>query len=203
MNHVLAHGNSPKNVYVFAKENNFEEATFYSFFSSFKVLEENIFKTFGTNTIELLVTNEEFQSFNARNKILSFYYTFFEQLTANRSYVIHSLTAHKSKLQTLKLLKGLRHVFVEFVKSLNINPIDLKQERLERIQTKAIEETAWIQLMLTLKFWMEDDSSNFDKTDQFIEKSVNASFDLIDNTPLKSILDFGKFILKEKLDIRS
>lgn len=203
MEYILANGKQPKNVYSFAKENNFEETKFYEFFSSFDLLEEEIFTVFGSNTIELLAKSEEFETFDARNKLLSFYFTFFEQLTANRSYVVHSLTADKKPLQSLKRLKGLRYVFATFIESLDIKTLDLNQERLERLQNKAIKETAWVQLMLTLKFWLDDTSKSFDKTDQYIEKSVNASFDIIDNTPLKSIVDFGKFIFKEKFDIRS
>ncbi|WP_046755473.1 TetR family transcriptional regulator C-terminal domain-containing protein [Kordia jejudonensis] len=203
MDYVLAHGEQPKNVYAFAKDNNFEEAKFYEFFASFDAIEEEIFTIFGANTIELLSKSEEFETFDARNKLLSFYFTFFEQLTANRSYVVHSLTGEKKPLQAMKRLKGLRHVFSTFVESLDVKTLDLNQERLERIQNKAIKESAWVQLMLTMKFWLDDTSKSFDKTDQYIEKSVNASFDLIDNTPLKSIVDFGKFIFKEKLDIRS
>lgn len=203
MDSVLEHGEQPKNVYAFAKNNNFDEAKFYEFFSSFKVLEEKIFTTFGTNTLELLANSEEFETFDARNKLLSYYFTFFEQLTANRSYAVHSLTADKKSLQSLKLLKGLKHVFAAFIESLDIKTFDLSQETFERIQNKAIKETAWMQFLFTMKFWLDDTSPSFDKTDQYIEKSVNASFDLIDNTPLKSILDFGKFIFKEKIDIRS
>jgi len=203
MDHVLEHGTQPKNVYAFAKNNNFDEAKFYEFFSSFQVLEENIFTTFGTNTIAALANSEEFATFDARNKLLSFYYTFFEQVTANRSYVVHSLTANKNQLQSLKLLKGLKTVFSNFIENLDIKTLDLNQERLEKFQNRAINETAWVQFLMTLKFWLDDTSSSFDKTDQYIEKSVNASFDLIDNTPLRSIVDFGKFILKEKLDIRA
>lgn len=203
MEYILSNGKQPKNVYSFAKENNFEETKFYEFFSSFDLLEEEIFTVFGSNTVELFSKSEEFETFDARNKLLSFYFTFFEQLTANRSYVAHSLTADKKPLQSLKRLKGLRHVFTTFIENLDIKTLDLNQERLERLQNKAIKETAWIQLMLTLKFWLDDTSKSFDKTDQYIEKSVNASFDIIDNTPLKSIIDFGKFIFKEKFDIRS
>ena len=49
-----------------------------------------------------------------------------------------------------------------------------------------------------LKFWLEDTSESFEKTDVFIEKSINTSFDLLDTKALKSMLDLGKFIFKEK-----
>ena len=53
--------------------------------------------------------------------------------------------------------------------------------------------------MVTLKFWLDDESIGFEKTDLFIEKSIRATFDLIDITPLESVIDFGKFLIKEKL----
>ena len=46
---------------------------------------------------------------------------------------------------------------------------------------------------------MEDASAGFEKTDVVIEKSVNTIFDVFENTPLDSILDFGKFLYKEKM----
>ena len=46
---------------------------------------------------------------------------------------------------------------------------------------------------------MDDTSPSFEKTDVFIEKSVNTTFDLLDVAPLKSLIDFGKFIFKEKI----
>ena len=42
-------------------------------------------------------------------------------------------------------------------------------------------------------------AASFEKTDVFIEKSVNTSFDVLDVAPIKSLIDFGKFIFKEKV----
>jgi len=50
-----------------------------------------------------------------------------------------------------------------------------------------------------MKFWMDDDSAGFEKTDMAIEKSVNTIFDVFDNTPLDAVLDFGKFLWKERM----
>jgi len=50
-----------------------------------------------------------------------------------------------------------------------------------------------------MKFWIEDDSAGFEKTDILIEKSINTSFALMDNTVLKSVFDLGKFLYKEKM----
>ncbi|NRD24134.1 TetR/AcrR family transcriptional regulator [Winogradskyella litoriviva] len=202
MDYVLTHNHKPKSVYAFAKDNNFEEQKFYEFFGSFEALEQAIFQIFFDHTIANLDKSEDYHAFDARNKMLSFYFTFFEILTANRSYVIHALNASNNKLETLKVLKHLKDSFTNYVAHLDIKTIDLKQEKLEKIQNKALKESAWIQLLVTLRFWMDDSSSSFEKTDIFIEKSLKTSFDLIDTTPLKSIIDFGKFLYKEKMQTK-
>ena len=199
MEYVLNHNKQPSSVYSFAKENNFEEALFYKYFGSFDIVEKGIFKAFFNNTITLLKKSEDYADFDPRNKLLSFYYTFFENLTANRSYVVHAIAGNKNQLKSLGALTELKKLFSEFIKGLNIKTIDLKEERLEKLQLRSLKESAWFQLLVTMKFWLDDTSSSFEKTDIFIEKSVKASFDLIDTTPLKSIIDFGKFLFKEKI----
>lgn len=199
MDYILTHNEQPKTVYAFAKDNNMEEQKFYEFFTSFEALEQSIFKIFFDNAHAVLEKSEDYLTFDPRNKLLSFYYTFFEILTANRSYVMHALGGDRNSLKSLKTLSQLKQRFTNYIEHLNIKTIDLKQEQITRIQNRGLKESAWLQLLVTMKFWMDDTSPSFEKTDLFIEKSVRASFDLIDTTPLKSIIDFGKFLYKEKM----
>ncbi|WCO00540.1 TetR family transcriptional regulator C-terminal domain-containing protein [Psychroserpens ponticola] len=201
MDYVLEHNHNPKTVYAFAKANNFEEQKFYEFFSSFKSIEKHIFKAFYDNTYNALERNDDYHSFDARHKLLSFYFTFFENLTANRSYVIYALENHKNSLKGLQLLSELKHAFINYIGGLEIELIDVKQAQIDKIQRRGLKESAWLQLLITLKFWMDDTSSSFEKTDIFIEKSINTSFDILDVAPMKSIIDFGKFIFKEKIQM--
>ncbi|WP_179349872.1 TetR family transcriptional regulator C-terminal domain-containing protein [Winogradskyella pacifica] len=199
MDYVLTHNHKPNSVYAFAKDNNFEEQKFYEYFSSFEILEQSIFKIFFDHTLVVLEKSEDYQSFDARNQLLSFYFTFFEILTANRSYVVQALGSDKNQLKSLKTLSHLKKSFTNYIEHLDIKTIDLKEEKLEKLKNRGLKESAWFQLLVTLKFWLDDSSTSFEKTDVFIEKSVQASFDLIDTTPLKSLMDFGKFLYKEKI----
>ena len=72
----------------------------------------------------------------------------------------------------------------------------MKQEQFEKIQENALKESAWFQLLLTIKFWLDDTSASFEKTDIYIEKSVNTTFDVLDIAPLRSVIDLGKFLFK-------
>tara|TARA_R110002050_G_scaffold74772_6_gene160293 strand:- start:60114 stop:60770 length:657 start_codon:yes stop_codon:yes gene_type:complete len=201
MDYVLERGENPKSVFAFSKMNHFEEAKFYELFASFEVIEKEIFETFFHNSINALNKSEDYETFDARNKLLSLYFTFFENLTANRSYVIYALGKHKNSLKGLKMLSRLKHHFINYIDLLDIEMLDIKQEQLEKVQQKALKESAWIQLLLTMKFWIDDTSPSFEKTDIFIEKSVNTSFDVLNIVPIKSVIDLGKFLFKEKFQM--
>jgi hypothetical protein len=201
MDYVLEHNENPKSVYAFAKVNNFEESKFYEHFDSFETIEKHVFKAFFDNTMTTLIKSEDYISFDARNKLLSFYFTFFENLSANRSFVSYSLHRHKNNIKGLALLSELKKSFTNYILSLEIEMIDIKLEQIDRIQRKSLKESAWIQLLLTMKFWLDDTSASFEKTDIFIEKSVNTSFDVLNVAPLKSIIDFGKFLFKERMSL--
>src|SRR5690606_2706652 len=199
INYVLEHSEHPQSVYAFAKANNFEESKFYSHFGTFEAIEKHIFKAFFENTLVVLEKNEDYNAYDTRNKLLAFYFTFFENLTANRSYVVYALNKHKNSLKNLAVLSSLKYAFTKYIEQLGIETLDIKQENIEKFQTKAISESAWVQLLVTLKFWLDDTSASFEKTDIFIEKSVNTSFDILNVAPIKSVIDFGKFLFKEKM----
>ncbi|MHA7941730.1 TetR family transcriptional regulator C-terminal domain-containing protein [Formosa sp. 3Alg 14/1] len=202
MDYALEHNQQPKTVYAFAKVNNFEEQKFYEFFASFQALEAAIFKAFLDNTLKVLVSSENYDTFDARTKLLSFYFTFFENLTANRSYVMFALNQHQNKLKNLKCLTKLRQEFINYISTLDIEVVETQQEKIDKFQERGLQESAWLQLLVTLKFWMEDDSPGFEKTDIFIEKSINTGFDFLDVAPLKSLFDLGKFLFKEKVKMQ-
>ena len=96
-------------------------------------------------------------------------------------------------------LSGLRNSFKNFLTEIISDDFRIQQEKLQNFQEKAFLEASWIQLLLTLKFWLDDSSPSFEKTDIYIEKSVKASFELMNITPIDSLIDFGKFIFKEKI----
>ncbi|SDL52775.1 DNA-binding transcriptional regulator, AcrR family [Salinimicrobium catena] len=199
MDQVLETGTTPKNIYKFTKDNNLKEEDFYSFFGSFAALQKGVWERFFEHTTEVMQKSEEYSGFSAREKLLTFYYTFFEILSANRSYVLFSLKQEKGALKKLQQLTGLRKRVKEFSRDLIRESRFAEEERTIKTPGSAFAEATWLQLLFLLKFWMDDSSLQFEKTDVAIEKSVNTVFDLFDTTALERVLDFGKFIWKEKM----
>jgi hypothetical protein len=188
----------PLDVEDFCEQVDLEENNFYQHFKSLKKVEKTIFNELFKNSLEVLNESEEFISFDGKNKLLSLYFTFFENLTLNRAYVEVVLKGCKNQLKSYKTLSTLKKSFLLFVDSLELSESILPIDGLEKIQTNVISYAAWIQLLATLKFWLDDTSESFEKTDIFIEKSINTSFELIENKFLKNAFDFGKFVYTEK-----
>ena len=197
MDYVLEHEMVPKSIYKFCKINKIEEADFYSFFGSIEGLQKAIWKKFYDNTENLLHKNKEYGDFSNKDKMLSFFYTFFELLTLNRSYVLFAIKEHNTMLKSMEQLKGLRKHIKAFATDLIEDGNADKNLKITKHNPKLFSEGAWLQFMFVLKFWMDDSSAGFEKTDMAIEKSINTIFDVFDNTPLENIIDFGKFLYKE------
>lgn len=199
MDYTLEHNAKPTNVYHFAKKNDFTESEFYEFFGTLDVIEKTIFEMFFTKTIDLLDKNPDYEGYDMKSKMLSFYFTFFEMLTANRSYVVMTLKQHQNQLKNLAILSDLRKNFKGFVSEIITDEYRTTNEQFQDFQEKATKESFWFQFLLTMKFWIDDTSAKFEKTDIYIEKSVKVSFELMNVAPIDSLLDFGKFIFKEKI----
>ena len=197
IDYVLVHEKVPKTVYKFCKMNKIQESEFYLHFGSIKSLQKGIWDFFFQNTKSLMEKNKDYEGFSNRDKMLTFFYTLFEVLTLNRSYVLFVLEHEKNQMKSMEQLKGMRKYIKIFTKDLIIDGNTEKNLKITKHNPQLFSEGAWLQFVFLLNFWKSDDSTSFEKTDVAIEKSVNTTFDLFDNTPLEKIIDFGKFLYKE------
>ncbi|MEE9409196.1 MAG: TetR family transcriptional regulator C-terminal domain-containing protein [Polaribacter sp.] len=198
MDFVVEQQTKPIDIDGFCDIVNIESTNFYKYFKSFKKVEKAIFKELFKNSLEVLDESEEFLSFDKKNKLISLYFTFFENLTLNRAFVAIALKGCENKIKSFSTFSDLKKNFIKFVDQLDLSESILPIEGLEKVQRKFVNESAWVQLFLTIKFWLDDTSESFEKTDILIEKSINTSFELLENKFFKNALDLGKFVYKEK-----
>lgn len=194
IDYVLTEGKQPASVFLFAKKNKITEEEFYKYFGSFDVIEGDIWTDFFKKTIAEVKAQEVWLGYAAREKSLSFYYSFFELLKTKRSFVTYSLNHFKKGLQTPVSLKAGKAVFEEF-------SIEIIQEGLEtgeiadrKFVSDRYKDALWAQVAFLLNFWVKDFSTGFEKTDEAIEKGVNVTFDLFQRTPIDNLFDYGKFL---------
>ena len=198
-NYLLTHGERPKNIFVFAKENHFDEKEFYQFFSSFEQLEKEILKHFFQKSLELSLEIEGYEDMSAKERLLNLYFIFFENLTMNRSLVLMILG--KKNLSTLQKFHELKPEHQKFIKTLDFNDLEILEKAKDSIKNfneKSREEALWLHFLSIIEFWQKDESPSFEKTDLFIEKTIDTGFEFLNNEPLKKIIDLGKFLWKEK-----
>ena len=196
--YILNHGEKPKNVYLFAKENNFEEKEFYHYFSGFEQIESEILNHLFTKSLELASEVNSSSEVTTKEKLLNVYYIFFENMTMNRSLVLSILGSNK--IQNIKTLQNLRETHKQFVNTLDFNEwemIEKAKEDIRKFNEKSRQEALWLHLVSAIDFWKKDTSPDFEKTDIFIEKTVDTGFELMDNEPLRKVFDLGKFLWKE------
>lgn len=200
MEYVLEKNEEPKNVYSFCKEHKIEETDFYKFFGSLDALKQDIWVKFFENAEASITKDADFEGYSDKNKLLTLYFTLFEILTLNRSYVLFSLKENKEGLKNLKSLKQFRNHFKDFIVTIIDSDTSIVNDKISKVTKPVFSEGAWIQFLFLLKFWMDDTSKEFEKTDVLIEKSVNTVVDLLNTKPLESLFDLGKFLWKEKMN---
>lgn len=195
---VLENNQPPQNIYLFCKENAIEESEFYSFFGSFENLRQTVWVKFFENAKSTIAKEPAYAGYSNKNKLLALYFTLFEILTLNRSYILYSLKDNKEGLKNLLDLKLFRSQFKDYVAELMRSEKSLiKNEKTRKVTEPIFSEGAWLQFLFILKFWIDDSSKGFEKTDIVIEKSVNTVIDLLDTKPLENLIDLGKFLWKE------
>lgn len=201
---VLDNEKELKNVYSFCKENNISEKDFYQYFANFEEVEKEYLVYFFEESLGLIISDENYFNLQGQEKLLSLYYTYFEQLTLNRSLILYIIKKSRNPLKQMAQLSKLKPSFLQFIHTLELESFEMSEietnsENIGKLKKKAVEEIFWGNFAATIKFWMEDTSASFEKTDIFIEKSVAASLELTEAQPFKKIMDFGKFIWKEQI----
>lgn len=196
---LLRTGKNPISVLQFVENNNLSEEDFYTHFNSFKAIEKSVWKSFITDTIEVLENDAEYPSYSAREKTLAFYYTLIEILKQNRSLILF-------RLDGLNILKGgipfyLNDFFSEFTNFMNsiIGEGTENEEIIARpLITEQYVQVYKVLMGYILKVWISDSSESYQTTDAAIEKSVNLTFDLLQKGPLDSMIDFAKFAIQNR-----
>lgn len=197
--YILLNGNEPPSIYSFCKEIEIEEAEFYDHFNDFNQIAAAFWVEGFSSVKDAMMADPEFNNFSVREKLLSFYYGYFENMKRNRSYALASFKGITNLInREPNQLKSLKEEYKAWAKELISEGIGSEEIAGRSKISDNYDNVFWLQFMFLLHFWMKDDSKGFEKTDAAIEKSVNFGFDLIEKNALDSALDFGKFLFQNR-----
>jgi len=196
LDYVLTQNEKPKSVYSFAKKLKITEADFYQFYSSFDSIEKNIWFELTFETISRIKDQEVWSEYSSREKMLSFFYSYVENLKNERSFILYSLKGHAGKFSTPDVLSGVKPVFENFAETLISEGLESGELADRRFFSKRYKDALWVQFAFILNFWINDDSEGFEKTDEAIEKGINVTFDLFQHSPIDNLIEYGKFLTR-------
>jgi AcrR family transcriptional regulator len=196
--HLLKEGKQPASIYSFCAALDLKEEIFYDHFGSFDAIDKAIWKAFATDTLHKLNADAAFAEFSTREKLLTFYFALAEVLKSNRSYILLVTKSHKFPEFNPSYFKDFKRAFENFVEQIIGEGISREEVAKRPFIDKRYPNLFWVHMTFFLMFWKDDNSKGFEKTDAFVEKSVNLAFDLIGRGALDSAIDFLKFLYQAK-----
>jgi len=196
IDYVLTEGAQPNSVYIFAKHNDMAEEEFYNFFGSFDAIEKSVWADMAGTTITEIKTQDVWEQYSAREKALSFFYSFFEYAKSKRSFAVYSARKIHKGFTTPKVWEGLKAEFESFSIGVLQDGIESGELTDRKFFADRYKDALWVQFIFVLNFWINDTSAAFEKTDEAIEKGVNVTFDLFQRSPIDNLIDYGKFLAK-------
>jgi AcrR family transcriptional regulator len=192
---VLTQGHDPESVYAFCKSLGVNEGDFYQHYTSFAALQGAIWRQFLEETTAGATAQEVWNGYNAREKTLSFFFIFIEVLTKRRSFVVFSFNRLRQP-ETPNFLNGLRRDFGLFIEPILNQAVGTGEVVERRPFRSRYADSLWRQLLFVTRFWIDDLSNGFETTDEAIEKGVNLVFDFLGRSPLDTLIDYGRFRLR-------
>ena len=194
IDYVLTNDEQPKSIYIFSKGIKLKEEDFYKYYNSFQAIEKGIWHQLFINTIETIKNQEVYAGYSAREKILAFFYTFIEMLKAKRSFVLYSLKHSGKRFTTPEVLRGIKNEFEKLALEIIGEGFESNELNDRKFISDKYKDALWLQFAFIINFWAHDDSQDFEKTDEAIEKGINVTLDLMSRSPIDNLIEYGKFL---------
>jgi AcrR family transcriptional regulator len=193
IDYVSEHRKKPKSVEAFSAELNLKEGTFFKYFDSFNDLEKFFWKNLFLETVIDLEKDEVFASYSVNEKLLAFYFTWIEKIKPERDYAKYVIREEKFYELYPACFDEFKNEFEKFVSGLITQGLATEEIAERKFITDKYAYMLWYQPVFILKFWVKDESMQFEDTDALIEKTVNFSFDLMRSNGFDSLYDLAKF----------
>jgi hypothetical protein len=199
INYVNIKGRRPYTDFGFLKDTTIEEAVFQAHFGSCLAVEQAIWADWFDQTVEDITSEEIFAQYSVREKILALNFTFLEKLKAQRNFAQLTLQPLSNFRLGVDVLNYLEESFSAFISQMISEGTYSGEITARPLISQHYQKVLWFQFVLTLRFWVKDQSPNTENTDAFVEKSINFAFDLLARNIADSAFDFVKFWWQQKI----
>jgi hypothetical protein len=94
------------------------------------------------------------------------------------------------------VLSGAKSEFLSFSEDVINEGLDSGELIDRKFFSKRYKDALWLQFGFIINFWMDDDSKDFEKSDEAVEKGINVAFDLFQRSPIDNLFEYGKFLTR-------
>jgi AcrR family transcriptional regulator len=191
----VAEGRFPLSFKAVAEKAGLEADSFQQHYSGLGALAEDIWATYLRETLEAVEGSPEFASYSVREKLLGIYFTLFEVLASERTFVC--LYAPKLGIWNYSpdFMARFKPLWLKLIAELITEGTSSGEIAERMVMAGEYGGWHWPQLMYLLNQWVTDESEGYQRTDKAVEKSVNLGFDIMGRNVLDSAFDFLKFVV--------
>ncbi len=171
------------------------EADFHKHFATAADVGKKIWRKLAEAVTATLASSQTYAQYGAREKLLAYFYTFYEQAVAERSFIaktwpesgIAGLLSHES------LFESYRDAFKMYAAEVVADGVasDEVKERLSL--SSRYPDLLWVLHQRLMHFWLADTSEQFTATERAIEVYSKVPLELMGHNILDSMLDALKF----------
>jgi AcrR family transcriptional regulator len=191
--HVSRHGQPPASVLALCESAGLGERDFYSEFGSIEALESAFWEELFTKTLAAAESGAEWEGFSARQRMLAFLFAFLEKSLDVRTVLLFRFR-NLSPICNPDWLRGMEHRFKDWAVGLVRQGCE-SGEIAERGRLAGLYPSAlYLLLRSVLDFHVKDTTARFERSDAFVEKSVNLAFDLMRTQAIDSAFDLLRFL---------
>ncbi len=195
--YIQANGKRPRSYTEFCEVQKLKPEEAHAHYRTLVALEKAVWLHWFNETLSVLASSEEYKDYSARERLLSFYYTWMDTVKPFDDYMKTAPTLPKLFSGVDWFLADIQRAFLNYVKEL-VQLAAANGEIMKRPLVQNYYDNAlWQQFLFIMNYRLKDKSEEKTKTDEAIERSVNLFFELAGRNQLDSILDFGKFLFKK------
>jgi hypothetical protein len=194
--HLQKTGKAYVSVHSLCLDLKIDEKEFYGEFPSLSAVEKHFWREWIEKIIDAVSSGKEWAEFSAKEQYLAFLFAFAGEALESRSL----LEQRFSKLTLLcspRALEGLKDSFKDFAGGIIAHGMETGEIAHRGPLGNAYPEVLYIHWRLVLEYFLKDESAGFQRTDAFIEKTVELAFDLLRTQAIDSAADLIRFLLPQ------
>ncbi len=192
--HVKERGARPESIAQFCRDGEIPESAGQTAFPTLDALESAFWSELVERVADAIAAGAEWPTFTARQQLLTFLFTFFEEALPYRAF-LDSRFGESGALGRPEWLESFEARYEDFVAGV-IAQGEAGGEIADRGCFARLYPVSFYQLFrATIDFHRKDESAKFERTDAYIEKTVNLAFELLRPNAFHAALDLLRFIL--------